>query len=139
MALSMHSAHDHMHFLPFLHCSAVFLQSPLMTLMWVCALNSTLLPMVNFAIDTYGFCQKFSTAEGVLFSVYFSLCFLSVALGPAWFDVKDALKFYRWPLSFGWRLCVLFLGLMALYWSVLTAANFLWVRHMKRRQIYPVN
>lgn len=46
------------------------LQNPLLTMMWMGTINCTLMPTVTFAVDTYGFCQKYSGAEVALFLLY---------------------------------------------------------------------
>lgn len=59
--------------------------------MWVSAMHVTLVPMMNFAIDTYGFCQRYSGAEVAFFFLYSMFCLLCVVLAPAWFDALDIL------------------------------------------------
>ena len=93
------------------------LQNPLVTMVWVAVLNSTLLPTVNFVIDTYGFCQSFSWAGVVLFTTYGVLCIVSCILSPVWFDRIDMFHFYAFPVSFGWRLALLGITCMAVYWN----------------------
>ena len=116
----------------------IVLQNPLVTMMWVGILNSTLLPTVNFAIDTYGFCQKYSWAEVALFSVYSIFCMLCCMLSPAWFDVLDVFQFYALPFSFGWKLYLLGVAGMMGYWTV-QILGVTWARSRQRRRLRPTN
>ena len=117
-------------------CIVLNVQNPLVTMVWVAVLNSTLLPSVNFGIDTYGFCEMYSVAGVVLFATYSVFCLLCCVLSPAWFDVLDIFHFFAFPVSFGWRLDLLGVTAMMLYWNVQTL-GVVWQWLRRRHQISP--
>ena len=107
--------------------------------MWMGTMNVTLLPTVTFAVDTYGFCQKYSGAEITLFLLYSIFCIVSTTLGPAWFDTLDVFHFSSWPLSFGWQVTLLAYALMVVYMGTIHSANLWWYKRNQRCQVIPYN
>ena len=118
-------------------CKFLAVQNPLLTMMWVAILNGTLVPTVSFAVDTYGFSQRYSGAEIALFTLYGITCLICSMLAPSWFDAKHVFRFYSWPFSFVWKLYSLGLGLMIIYWVSMHTLQYLLDRHTLRRQMAP--
>ena len=112
------------------------LQNPLLTMVWVSELNCTLLPTVIFAIDTYGFCQKYSRGEIVLFSTYGVFCIFCGILSPVWLNDFGAFQFFDFPTDFGWRFYCIGWSFMILYWTIQILGS-LWNGHRQKRQMSP--
>ena len=83
--------------------------------MWLIAINNTLLPVISFVVDVYGFCQNFSIAEIALLAVYEAFCIVSSTIGPKWFDVTDLYHFYPMPFHFQWRVYGYGIGFISCY------------------------
>lgn len=83
-------------------CAAV--QSPTLTLVWLIAINNTVLPVVTFVVDVYGFCKWVSIPEVVLLAIFEGFCIVSATLGPHWFDVLNLFHFYPQPFQWEWRM-----------------------------------
>lgn len=79
-------------------------QSPTLTLVWLIAINNTILPVVTFVLDVYGYCKQVSIPEVVLLAIFEGFCIVSSTLGPDWFDVFNLFHFYPQPFQWEWRM-----------------------------------
>lgn len=93
-------------------------QSPTVTVVWLTALNNTLLPVIIFVVDVYGFCKGVSIPEIALLAVFEVFCVISTTLGPDWFDVLNLYHFYPMPFHVEWRLYAHAIGFIPAYMIV---------------------
>ena len=107
-------------------------QSPTLTLVWVVALNNTLMPLVSFTIDTHGFCKRFSRPEAVLLMIYTVFCVSCAVVGPGWFDVFDIYDFYPMPFHFMWRAYMLALCCVICYFWTFRCIRVVWDKYGPR-------
>ena len=102
------------------------MQSPALPLIWVAALNATLLPLISFAADTQGFCKSFSKPEVALLLVYGGFCVSCGLAGPNWFDVIDLYHFYSMPFEFWWKVKIAGISFVVCYVLVLQGLRQAW-------------
>lgn len=100
--------------------------SPSLTLAWLIAINNTLLPVITFVVDVYGFCKTISIPEIALFAVYKAFCVVSSTIGPAWFDVTNLFHFYPMPFYFQWRVYGYGIGFIACYLLTFWGIRIAW-------------
>lgn len=105
---------------------SVAVQSPSLTLAWLIAINNTLLPVITFVVDVYGFCKTISIPEIALFAVYEAFCVVSSTIGPAWFDVTNLFHFYPMPFYFQWRVYGYGIGFIACYLLTFWGIRIAW-------------
>ena len=101
----------------------------MLTLAWVIALNNTLLPVITFVVDVYGFCKRLSAPELTLLAVYGAFCVLCSALGAQWFDVTNLYHFYHVPLHTVWKLYGIGLGVAFCYLFIFHVAITAWDKY----------
>lgn len=105
------------------------MQSPTLTLVWLIAINNTLLPVITFVVDVYGFCRTISIPEIALFAVYEAFCIVSSTLGPTWFDVTNLFRFYPMPFYVEWRMYVYGIGFISSYLLAFYGVGVVWDRY----------
>ena len=102
------------------------MQSPTLTLVWLIAINNTLLPVISFVVDTYSFCKFFSNAEIALLAIFEAFCIVSSTIGPAWFDVTNVFHFYPMPFHFQWRVYRNGIGFIVCYLLTFHGVRIAW-------------
>lgn len=104
-------------------------QSPTLTLVWLIAINNTVLPVVTFVVDVYGFCKWVSIPEVVLLAVFEGFCIVSSTLGPDWFDVLNVFHFYPTPFQWEWRMYMYGIGFISSYLLIFQCVQMAWNRY----------
>ena len=109
------------------------------TVMWVAAVNSPVLPLTSFANDAWLFCQKFSKLELVVQQSCTIFSIVSSILGPSWFDTLDMYHFSHLPVGFNWRVYCMICGFFLLYMTVLGGVKriFVWYAQHHYNMILP--
>lgn len=96
-------------------------------MVWLIAINNSLLPVITFVMDVYGFCKQLTIPELVLLAIFEIFCIVSSTIGPIWFDVTNIFHFYPMPFHFEWRMYAVGLCFLVCYlitfWSVRIAWN----------------
>ena len=111
------------------HNSMCVVQSPTLTLCWLIAINNTVLPVVTFVVDVYGFCKQVSIPEVVLLGIFEAFCIVSATLGPNWFDVFNLFHFYPQPFHWEWRMYMYGIGFISAYLLVFQCVQMAWNRY----------
>ncbi len=104
-------------------------QSPTLTLVWLIAINNTVLPVVTFVVDVYGFCKWVSIPEVVLLAVFEGFCIVSSTLGADWFDVLNVFHFYPLPFQWEWRMYMYGIGFISSYLLIFQCVQMAWNRY----------
>ena len=104
-------------------------QSPTLTLVWVIAVNNTVLPVVTFVVDVYGFCKQVSIPEVVLLAIFEGFCIVSATLGPDWFDVLNLFHFYPQPFQWEWRMYMYGIGFISSYLLLFQCVQMAWDKY----------
>ena len=105
------------------------MQSPTVTLVWLIAINNTLLPVITFVVDVYGFCKLVSIPEIALLAVFEAFCIVSSTIGPDWFDVLDLFHFYPMPFHAMWRIYGYGIGFIAAYLIAFHGVRIAWDKY----------
>ncbi|DBA77564.1 TPA: hypothetical protein ACH3X1_009370 [Trebouxia sp. C0004] len=103
--------------------------SPTLTLVWLIAINNTVLPVVTFVVDVYGFCKQVSIAEVVLLAIFEGFCIASSTLGPDWFDLLNLFHFYPQPFQWEWRMYMYGIGFISSYLLLFQCVQMVWNRY----------
>ncbi|KAL0037175.1 hypothetical protein WJX79_003951 [Trebouxia sp. C0005] len=103
--------------------------SPTLTLVWLIAINNTVLPVVTFVLDVYGFCKGVSIPEVVLLAILEGFCIVSSTLGPDWFDVLNLFHFYPQPFQWEWRMYMYGIGFISSYLLLFQCVQMAWNRY----------
>ncbi|DBA95425.1 TPA: hypothetical protein ACH3X3_013297 [Trebouxia sp. C0006] len=104
--------------------------SPTLTLVWLIAINNTVLPVFTFVVDVYGFCKWVSIPEVVLLAVFEGFCIVSSTLGADWFDVLNVFHFYPLPFQWEWRMYMYGIGFISSYLLIFQCVQMAWNRYV---------